>query len=479
MRRAIALLLILCLTAVPAIPAEENRLPAIGSGGLIAGQQERAIGERVLTQLRRNAPLVSDPMLREYFEDTLHRMIPHAPLQDRDITPVIINEPSLNAFAVPGNIIGIHTGLLRAAKTEHEFAGVVAHEIAHLSQRHYARRLEQQERSTPLTIAGMLAGLILTAATGSQAGIAAIAGTQALAIDQMLRHSRAHEQEADRLGIEIMARAGYDPAGMPAMFEQMLSQARLQGNRPPEYLSTHPLTESRVADTRARVSEFRDRDRYDERLAYHLVRNRVRLHHGEDPEAFISRFREKQEERSGLEADAARHGLAAALIAADRAGEAIPHLRKLLEYYEGDIFLVAELARALRGDDQAGEAAELLERHLQRHPGNLTLSRTLADTRMELNEPEAAARLYEKLTRDYGGDATLWNDLSEAAGRAGNLIEVHRARGERLLLLGDAEAAVRQFRQALERAPANHTRKALLRDRLEEANRQVSATRQR
>ncbi|MGM0449942.1 MAG: M48 family metalloprotease [Pseudomonadota bacterium] len=479
MRRAIALFLILCLIASPAVSAEENELPAIGSGGLIAGQQERAIGRQVLTQIQRSAPLVSDPMLQEYFEDTLHRMIPHAPLQDRDITPLIINDPSLNAFAVPGNIIGIHTGLFRTAESEHEFAGVIAHEIAHLSQRHYARRLEQQERSTPLTIAGMLAGLILTAATGSEAGIAAMAGTQALAIDQMLRHSRAHEQEADRLGIEIMAEAGYDPAGMPSMFERMLSQARLQGNRPPEYLSTHPLTESRVSDTRSRVSEFRDQEHYDERLAYHLIRNRVRLHHGENPEAFITRFRNAREENSGLQADAARHGLAAALIAADQAEDAIPHLETLLDEYEGDIFLVAELARALTESGEPGEAAELLDRHLKRHPGNLTLTRNLADTRMELDEPEAAARLYEQLTRDYGTDATLWNDLSDAAGRAGNLIEVHRARGERLLLLGDPEAAVRQFRQALERAPSNHTRKALLRDRLEEANRQISAMRQR
>ncbi|XOZ34615.1 M48 family metalloprotease [Halomonadaceae bacterium KBTZ08] len=476
MQRAIALFLILCLIAFPAIPAESKKLPAIGGSGLIESQKEHAIGQQVLTQLRQNAPLVSDPMLREYFEDTLHRLIPYAPLQDRSITPLIINKPSINAFAVPGNIIGIHTGLIRAAETEHEFAGVVAHEIAHLSQRHYARRLEQQKRSTPLTIAGMLAGIILTAATGSQAGIATIAGTQALAIDQMLRHSRAHEREADRLGLEIMARAGYDPAGMPAMFERM---RQFQGNRPPEYLSTHPMTESRIADTRARVADIRNQERYDQRLAYHLVRNRVRLHHHEKPGNLAAHFRRAWEEGNGLEADAARHGLAAALIAADRAKEAIPHLRALLERYEGDIFLVAELARALRHSDQTPEAAKLLERHLKRHPGNLTLSRTLADIRMELNQPKAAARLYEALTRDYGDDATLWGDLSEAAGRAGNLIEVHRARGERLLLMGDAEAAARQFRQALERAPARHTRKALLRDRLEEANRRASLNRQR
>lgn len=476
MYRLTSIVLILALINPLVAPmATSEELPAMGGGsGLVAEQQEKEIGRQVLVQLRRNAPLLSDPVLREYLDDTLYRIIPHAPLDDRTVTSVAIDDPSLNAFAVPGNVVGVHAGLLLSARSEHEFAAVMAHEIAHLSQRHYARRLEQQERSTPLTIAGILAGIILTAATGSQAGIATIAGTQALAIDSMLRHSRAHEQEADRLGLELLANAGYDPAGMPAIFERMLRQARLQGNRPPEYLSTHPLTESRVSDTRGRVEEYRNRESYGENIAYYLVRNRLRVRYTTDSDNLEGRFRQELEESEGRARAAARYGLAHLLIETDRPEQAISHLDALLEENEGYIIYVAELGIALRESGEEGKAIDLLEKHLERNQGNLTLSRTLAETYMEADDPQRAARLYERISREYGDDPTLWKDLAEAHGRADNVIDVHRARGERELLLGDPRAAVREFRQALDKAGSNHTRIELLRERLGEANRQLS-----
>lgn len=478
MQRLFSCFLILALLNPLVMPPTlADELPSMGGGGLLAEQQEREIGRRVLMQLRRHAPLLNDPPTREYLEDTIHRMIPHAPLEDRRMTFVILDDPSLNAFAVPGNIIGVNAGLFLNAHTEHEFAGVIAHEIAHLSQRHFARRMEQQQRSTPLTVAGLLAGLILTAATGSQAGIAAIAGTQALAIDSMLRYSRAHEEEADRLGLAIMARADYDPAGMPAMFERMLKQARLQGNRPPEFLSTHPLTESRVSDTRARVEDKRNRGQYKENLAYHLVRNRLLTRYSESPEAAVSQFRKQYEESSGPQAAAARYGIGHALIEAGTPEEAIPHLKALLADNKGYIFYIAELGRALSRSGESEEAVRLLEKHLDRNPGNLTLSRTLADSHLEAGNPDRAARLYERLTQDYGGDPTLWNDLGEAQGRAGRISELHRARGERHLLLGDPRVAVREFRQALDKAGGNTTRIQLLRERLGEASRQLNRQR--
>ncbi|TDT42961.1 putative Zn-dependent protease [Halospina denitrificans] len=475
MHRLISIVLILTLLNPLLMPlAVSDELPTLGGSGLLAEQQEEEIGQRVLVQLRRNAPLLSDPVLTEYLENTLYQIIPHAPMEDRSISIVAIDDPSLNAFAVPGNVVGVHAGLFLSAQSEHEFAAVMAHEIAHLSQRHYARRLEQQERSTPLTIAGILAGIILTAATGSQAGIATIAGTQALAIDTMLRHSRAHEQEADRLGLELLAEAGYDPAGMPAMFERMLRQARLQGNRPPEYLSTHPLTESRVSDTRARVKDYRDQESYGEDLAYHLVRNRLRVRYTNDLGNAEGLFRQQFEKSEGQARAAARYGLAYTLIEAGRPDEAIPHLEALLADNEGYIIYAAELGRALRESGDHRKAITLLEKHLERNPGNLTLSRTLADTHMEANDPDRAARLYERIAQEYGDDPTLWKDLAEAHGRAGNVIEVHRARGERSLLLGDPRVAVREFRQALDRAGSSHTRIEVLRERLEEANRRLS-----
>ncbi len=479
MKRLITPLLIAFLALLPAgfSHTASDQLPSIGGAGagLVSGQQEKAIGRQVMTALRRNAPLMDDPLLSEYLENTVYRMVPNVDIEDREFTTVVIDSPELNAFAVPGGIIGINAGLLLYAETEHQFASVVAHEIAHISQRHFARRLEQQQRSTPMTVAGLVAGILLTAATGSEAGIAAIAGTQAMAIDSMLRYSRAHEQEADRVGLEIMKRSDYDPRGMPEMFEQMLRQARLQGNRPPEYLSTHPVTESRVADTRNRAERIAEGD-YRESIEYRLMRYRVMVHYSSSADEAVARFRDRLDDQPDNRAT--RYGLANALIRNNQPEEAEEKLRELLDDDPGRIPYVVALGEALRKLDRMDEALELLETHVSRNPGNLPLTRTLADTRIETSDFERAARLYERLTRDYPGDHTLWEDLAEAQGRAGNVVEVHRARGERELLMGNPEAALRQFRQGLDRAGRNHTRIELLRERMAEANDRIKNERQ-
>ena len=240
----------------PATRAQSSDLPSIGgSGGLISGQMEADIGQQVMASIRRSAPQLQDPLVYDYLSAIIYRLVPSAPLDNRDLKLVLIDSPAINAFAVPGGVVGVNGGLFLNAATEQQFASVLAHELAHLSQRHFARRMQQQETSAPLTLAGMIAGIVLSAVTQSDIGIAAIAGTQAMAVQNMLAYSRSHEQEADRVGMDILASAGMDPRGMPEMFEIMMRQNRLQGNRLPEYLSTHPLTQNRVADTRNRAEQ--------------------------------------------------------------------------------------------------------------------------------------------------------------------------------------------------------------------------------
>ena len=195
----------------------DSTLPSIGGagGGLISERQESDIGRQVMTSIRRSAPQITDALVQDYLNSVIYRLVPSAPLSSSDLTLAIIDSPDINAFAVPGNVVGVNGGLFLNAESEQQFASVLAHELAHLSQRHFARRLEQQETSAPLTIAGMIAGIILSAVTQSDVGIAAIAGTQALAVQNMLAYSRAHEQEADRVGMDILASSGMDPRGMP------------------------------------------------------------------------------------------------------------------------------------------------------------------------------------------------------------------------------------------------------------------------
>ena len=180
----------------------------------------------------------------------------------------------MNAFAVPGGVVGIHTGLFAFAENEDEMVSVLAHELAHLSQRHFARGLEARRSSSMVSLAGLLAGLVVAATVGGDAGMAAMSASQAYALESQLRYSRSNEQEADRIGLQTMERSGRDPSAAGDMFETLLSKTRYSGTRIPEFLLTHPVTEKRIADARGR-SIGASRRHYIEHPDYYLMQARA------------------------------------------------------------------------------------------------------------------------------------------------------------------------------------------------------------
>ncbi|MDI9245638.1 M48 family metalloprotease [Marinobacter sp. CHS3-4] len=472
--RAVSLSLICAL--IPAFPtwgqSGEAPLPNIGGvgGGLISEQQESEIGRQVMMSIRRSASQIQDPLVYDYLSAIIYRLVPSAPLQNRDLTLVLIDSPAINAFAVPGSIVGVNGGLFLNANSEQQFASVLAHELAHLSQRHFARRMEQQERSAPLTIAGMVAGIVLSAVTQSDIGIAAIAGTQAMAIQNMLAYSRSHEQEADRVGMEILANSGMDPRGMPEMFEIMMRQNRLQGNQSLEYLSTHPLTQSRVSDTRSRAEQYPERA-FPDSAEYHLVRARLQVRYSRSAGIAVDTF-QSYLDQAGTDKnnDPAIYGLAVALIGSDRPKEAEKHLRGLLERNPHRITYQVTLAEALADQGQLDAARKLMQSALSRNPGNYPISEQLAVIEIEAGNAERAVDHLRRLTRELPNQEHLWLKLAEAEGMARNIVGVHRARAEYDILIGDLEAAVRQLRQAQERLPAGTPTRQVVTERLSEVS---------
>lgn len=450
--RALLSCTLFCSTINPAL-AQNQELPTIGGlgGGLISQQQETEIGEQVLTYLRRSEARIDDPLTEDYLRSLIFRLLPSVPLNDKNIHLVLIDSPALNAFAVPGNIVGVNGGLFLHTDSEQAFSSVLAHELAHLSQRHFSRRLEQQQTNTPMALAGMIAGIVLSAMTRSDVGIAAIVGTQALTAQNMLQYSRAHEQEADRIGLQIMADSGLDPKGMPEMFEQMMRENRLQGSRLPEYLSTHPLTQSRVSDTWARAEQYPDRH-VEDSLEFHLARARVQVHYLGTPERAIEQFQRLDAQFPGQINPATSYGLAVALLAGNRTSEAEEILRELLSHQPGRITYMVTLAEALLAQDRNEEANELIRQALTRNPNNLPITDMLARTELALGNSAAAAATLKRLTRDYPDKETLWRRLAEAEGQARNIVGVHQARAEYDLLIGDYSSARRQLLQAQERA---------------------------
>jgi len=471
---ALAVAATLLLTPVPA-HTQSSDLPSIGgSGGLMADQQEADIGQQVMTSLRRSAPRIQDPLVYDYLSNVIYRLVPSAPLDNRDLQLVIIDDAGLNAFAVPGGIVGVNGGLFLNAATEQQFASVLAHELAHLSQRHFARRMQQQETSTPLTVAGMVAGIILSAVTQSDIGIAAIAGTQALAMQNMLAYSRAHEKEADRIGLDILASSGMDPRGMPEMFEIMMRRNRLQGNRLPEYLSTHPLTQSRVADTRSRAEQYPD-ERIRDGQEYHLVRSRLQVHYARSPEIAVETFESYLEQEDAVRNDAIRYGLAVAYQDNRQYDKARSILEELLADNPGRITFQVTLAEVFISEERYAQARNILEPALSRNPGNYPLTYALASTETADGNGAAAASLLRELTRSHPGQEHLWLRLAEAEGIARNIVGVHRARAEYYVLMGDLKSAQRQLRQAQEILPTGSAERQVVNERLGDITRRMQA----
>ena len=458
--------------------SSDSTLPSIGGagGGLISERQETDIGRQVMTSIRRSAPQITDALVQDYLNSIIYRLVPSAPLSSSDLTLAIIDSPDINAFAVPGNVVGVNGGLFLNAESEQQFASVLAHELAHLSQRHFARRLEQQETSAPLTIAGMIAGIILSAVTQSDVGIAAIAGTQALAVQNMLAYSRAHEQEADRVGMDILASSGMDPRGMPEMFEIMMRQNRLQGNRVPEYLSTHPLTQNRVSDTRNRAEQYPRRDVADAQ-EYHLVRSRLQVRYAKSADIAVETFKDYLNRSDTEKPDAIRYGLAVALLRNGNQSEAIIEPERLLDGTPGRITYQVTLAEALIEQDKLNEARSLLSEALARNPGNYPITDMLAHLETAAGNGERAAEYLHRLTRELPKKEHLWLRLAEAEGLARNIVGVHRARAEYDILMGDLEAAQRQLRQAQERLPAGAPLRQIVTERLSQVSERLNQRR--
>lgn len=471
---AFALALNLPGASTPA-KAQAADLPSIGgSGGLISGQQEADIGREVMASIRRSAPQIHDPVVYDYLSAITYRLVPSAPLDDRDLKLALVDSPAINAFAVPGGVVGVNGGLFLNAATEQQFASVLAHELAHLSQRHFARRMQQQETSAPLTIAGMIAGIVLSAVTQSDIGIAAIAGTQAMAVQNMLAYSRAHEQEADRVGMEILANAGMDPRGMPEMFEIMMRQNRLQGNRLPEYLSTHPLTQNRVADSRNRAEQYPEANIRDTQ-EYHLVRSRLQVHYSESPARAVELFKAYLADTANKSNDAIRYGLAVAYYHNQQNQKAQQLLEALLKDRPGRITFQVTLAETLIRQQKYSQARELLQSALSRNPGNYPIIATLADLETADGNGTAAAEHLRQLTRQLPGREQLWLKLAEAEGLARNIVGVHRARAEYDALMGDLRSAQRQLRQAQEKLPAGSAERQVVDERLSEITSRLQA----
>ncbi|GHB17973.1 M48 family metalloprotease [Salinicola rhizosphaerae] len=419
------------------------QLPDLGSSSAaVTPGDEQRLGRAFLRQFRAQTDQWQDPIAQTFVLSILDRLAPYSGV-DETLIVAMVDSPQLNAFAVPGGIVGVNAGLFASAPTEDEFASVLAHELGHLAQRHYARRMARIEQTQLPTMAAMLAGMIIAAGGGGGAGFATMMGSSAAFMQDQLSYSRRFEQEADRTGLNALAKAGFDPQAMPEMFRSLQKMAALQGGNPPEFLLTHPVTQSRIADTQARANQLPSPKHDDSDPAYAMVRARALLMLNPDDATPAFTALEQDDPPAAaidyLEAitEARQANYAAALDKLDALAKAFP-----------DISLIPSTAAQVAYESgQRQQALERARRVLRLSPSYYPAQWTQAEALLQL-DPDRAFDALRDMSEQYPYDPNVFGLLSEAAGRSGRDAWGQLARAEQLQLEGRIDTAIRQLDSA-------------------------------
>ncbi len=446
-------------------------LPNLGNSdlALVSIDEEERLGEAWLRSYHSRTPLVRDYLLQSYMEGLIFQLAPYANLPYEDIDVLVVDSPTINAFAVPGGIVGVNNGLLIYAETEDQLASVLAHELAHLSQRHFARTMAVQQRSGIAAMAGLLATIVIAATAGPDAGVAAMVAAQGATAESQLRYSRQNEQEADRVGQETLFRAGHDPAATVKMFETMYELTRLSGSRTPEYLLTHPLPESRLNDTASRAAQYPSRF-YPVNQTYQLLRTRVQVANATRAEDALRTYSQRLEiSPSNITAG---YGYALALRRAGRLEEAYVTMTALRAREPGMIPLLISETDILLDQRRPDQAVRLLQDALRLRPGDHALTMQLALALNRDNRHDEAARLLTLHSRARERDPVVWYELAETRGLAGDILGVHLARAEYFLRSGQFGNAIQHLRLAIDMLDDNPIERAVLEERINQAYRQ-------
>lgn len=422
-------------------------LPDLGdpSGSVITPHEESKLGRAFYESLLERKLIFHDALLSEYIESLGARITSNANTGNQLFTFFVVKDDAINAFAAPGGFIGIYTGLIEFAENEDELAAVIAHETAHITQRHMARTYEQTERySLPYAVAILSA--ILLSRNNKQGMEAALATGFAATAQHSINFTRANEKEADRVGIQIMSQAGFDPTAMGEFFARLQHEARFYGEQAPEFLRTHPVNSNRIADALGRA-EVLGKISNPDPTVFRLMRMRAKVLLLERPEKQIETIEERNKEKDKPEA-ADLYGLALLYNQADQQHKSIKLLQGLIEQDEARVPYFHALAEAYSGLEQYKTAVATLNKGLQLYPDDHALSLSLGEALLQTGDSATAQSLLREHLNDGYTDIPTFKLLSRAAEANNDLTTAHESLAESYYLQGDLASAIQQLRLA-------------------------------
>lgn len=440
------LLLTACLLLTPVAFAEG--LPDLGdyAQSVLTPQDERRIGEEVMREIQGSGELLNDIEIADYLGAVGYHLAANSSDNRQAFTFFVIQDRTINAFALPGGFIGVHTGLITNARSESEMASVLAHEIGHVVQRHIARMVAQQKRDTIPSFA-MLALGILLARANPQLAQASITATQAGLVQKTLDYTREHEREADRVGLQILEKTGFDTRAMPAFFETLMKGTRFSDGSAPSFLRTHPLTTERITDMRNRVEQTPYRQVQDS-LEFHLIRAKIRALEG-TPSETVRYFENGLAEQKYSMETAQRYGLAIALMRDQRTDDALTEIEKLRAQTVRHPMLDNLAAKLMLSRNRNAEAMDLYRSALNLFPKHRGLIYGYAEALLAQYQPEQAIKFLEDKQQTFPGDAYLYDLKSQAYTQQNKNLLRHQAQGEAYFRSYNLQGAVEQMELAV------------------------------
>jgi len=431
----------------PAFAQSVSDLPEMGdsSSSVLSAEDELRIGKETVRKLRDNNAIIDDPIITEYIQQLGSELAAGADDPAVHFTFFVVNASTINAFALPGGFIGVHAGLIVASESEDELASVIAHEIAHVTQHHIARSVEQANKMNLPMSAAVIAAILLGGAD-PQVANAALAATLGGSQQMQLNFTRANESEADRVGMQLLASSDFDPHGMAEFSSRLESESRYYGSGVPEFLRTHPVTTTRIAEAQDRARQYPSKMKRDSHY-YGLVKARLRLLLADSPDVLLKQLdAAKSPNQRASEYDSYLRALIYEKQGKNRAARG--QYESLLKRYPNRIAFIYGLAELERSQGQFTKASTLYRRGLEQYPGNELLTLALAKTLYEKKDLTKARELSQQHLVRNPRSSKAYQLLARVEAASGNQAASHMAQAEYYYLTGEPRSALVQLETA-------------------------------
>ena len=444
-----------------------NELPDLGDSSqlVISAKEEQAIARAILREVAVSPEIIQDIEVIDYLKNLGNRLVAYSPNKTQQFNFFVVNESSINAFAMLGGVIGVHTGLILASNSESEVASVLGHEIAHVTQRHLPRMIAQQKNDTIKSVLGIALAL-LVARANPQLSAGTMTAASAMGVQKQLDFTRENEKEADRVGFQILTDAGFDGRAMVSFFGTLQKGSRFSEGAAPSFLRTHPITTERISDMSNRVKDTRYRQIPDN-PDFVYIKSKLRATNG-TPQSAVAEFEGSIKDKRYMNEAAERYGLAIAYMRKNDFVKARQEVEWLKTNAKKDALIETLACKLEVATNQPTQALNLYLKALYIYPNYRALIYGLAEHYLMTNEPEKTIRLINDKLNIYPDDSYFFELLSKAYSKQGKELLQYQAQSEAYYRKFNLPRAIEQMEFAAKSKDGNFYQKSIVESRLKQ-----------